>query len=245
MREKGEGIFGFGDVLPETSLRLKVEKKSYQSRESRKPQYYQSVTLTISADTETVFGFLAPGRRFVEIRLDLNSVEEGVCFMRDLVHELDAVFQGKHPDPACFPPGSSEWPFVWHINRKAYDELAGSYQENYFSNPLLAGAFEAWLAQLPAGGQVLDAGCGHGTPVIAKLLGSGFQVTGADFSPEMLRRAREQFLQANFVQQAVTQLDFEAAFDGACSFSSLLYLDPVDFYHALYRLIPYMPALVE
>jgi hypothetical protein len=97
LREKGEGIFGFGDVLPETSLRLKVEKKSYQSRESRKPQYYQSVTLTISADTETVFGFLAPGRRFVEIRLDLNNVEEGVRFMRDLVHELDAVFQGKHP----------------------------------------------------------------------------------------------------------------------------------------------------
>lgn len=180
MREKGEGIFGFGDVLPETSLRLKVEKKSYQSRESRKPQYYQSVTLTISADTETVFGFLAPGRRFVEIRLDLNNVEEGVRFMRDLVHELDAVFQGKHPDPACFPPGSSEWPFVWHINRKAYDELAGSYQENYFSNPLLAGAFEAWLAQLPAGGQVLDDGCGHGSPVIARLMESGFQVTGVD-----------------------------------------------------------------
>ncbi|NLG73142.1 MAG: class I SAM-dependent methyltransferase [Chloroflexi bacterium] len=61
----------------------------------------------------------------------------------------------------------------------------------------------------------------------------------------MLRRAREQFPQANFVQQAVTQLDFEAAFDGACSFSSLLHLDPVDFYHAVYRLIPYMPALVE
>ena len=52
----------------------------------------------------------------------------------------------------------------------------------------------------------------------------------------MLKKAREQFPQVNFVQQAATQLDLDAAFDGACSFSSLLYLDPIDFYNAVYRL---------
>lgn len=235
LSEKGEGAFGFGDILPETGLTFKVEKKSYQGLEEAEPEVYTTITLTISVDTGAVL-FSAPGERFVEIRLDLDTIDEGVRFMRDLVHELDAVFQGKHPDPACFPKGSCEWPLVWQLNGKAYNELAESYEEAYFDIPLLKEAFEGWLAQLPAGGQVLDTGCGHGYPVIAKLLESGFQVTGADFSPEMLKKARKQFPQADFVQQAATQLDFEAAFDGACSFSSLLYLDPIDFYNAIYRL---------
>jgi SAM-dependent methyltransferase len=236
LSDSGEGVFGFGDMLPETGLTFKVEKKSYQSQEGAEPQYYQVVTLKIFVDTGAVFGFSAPGNRFVEIRLDLESIEGGARFMRELVHELDAVFQGKHPDPACFPAGSCEWPLVWQLNRRAYNELADSYQEDYFTNPLLADAFAAWLAQLPAGGQVLDTGCGHGDPVITKLLERGFHVTGADFSPEMLKKAREQFPQVNLVQQAATQLNFEAAFDGACSFSSLLYLDPIDFFNAVYRL---------
>jgi len=236
LRETGEGSFGFGDMLPETGLGLKAEKKSYQGQVGAAPQVYTTISLVISADTGAVFGFSAPGNRFVEIKLDLEDLEDGVRFMGELVHELDAVWQGKHPDPACFPPGSCEWPLVWQLNRRAYNNLAESYQEDYFANQLLAEAFTDWLAHLPPGGQVLDTGCGHGNPVIAKLLDGGFQVTGADFSPEMLKRAGQRFPQVAFVQQAATQLDFEGAFDGACSFSSLLYLDPVDFYNAVYRL---------
>lgn len=234
--ETGEGVFGFGDMLPETGMSLKAEKKSYQEKPDGEHHYYSEVTLTISADTGAVFGFASPGSRSIEIKLNLDTVDEGARFMRELVHELDAVFQGKHPDPANFPSGSCEWPLVWQLNRKAYNDLAQSYQESYFANPLLADAFAAWLAQLPPGGQVLDTGCGHGDPVITKLLENGFQVTGADFSPEMLKKAREQFPQVNFVQQAATQLDFDSPLDGACSFSSLLYLDPVDFHNAVYRL---------
>jgi len=236
LSETGEGSLGFGDMLPETSLVFKVEKKSYSVSEGAEPVYYQVVTLEISADTGAVFGFSAPGSRFVKIILDLESVEEGVRFMREFVEELDAAFKGKHPDPACFPPGSCEWPLVWQLNRKAYDQLTESYQEDYFSAPLLAKAFADWMARLPAGGQVLDTGCGHGDPVIARLLENGFQVTGADFSSQMLSRAYHQFPQVTFVQQATTQLEYEAAFDGACSFSSLLYLDPIDFYNGVYRL---------
>lgn len=234
--ETGEGVFGFGDMLPETGMSLKAEKKSYQEKPDGELHYYSAITLTISADTGAVFGFASPGSRSVDIKLDLDTVEEGAGFMRELVHELDAVFQGKHPNPAGFPRGSCEWPLVWQLNRKAYNELAQSYQEDYFANPLLVDTFASWLEQLPPGGRVLDTGCGHGDPVIAKLLAGGFQVTGADFSPEMLKKAREQFPQASFVQQAATQLDFDFALDGACSFSSLVYLDPIDFYNAVYRL---------
>ena len=51
----------------------------------------------------------------------------------------------------------------------------------------------------------------------------------------MLRRASQQFPQVPFITQATTSLTQEAAFDGACSFSSMLYMDPIDFFHSIYR----------
>ncbi len=235
--QKGEGRFGFGSMLPETGLMFTVEKKSYQTGiDESVTQTYTQITLEISVDTGAVFGFSAPGERFVNIVLKEIELNEGVRFMRELTNEIDAVYQGKHPDPASLPPGSSEWPLVWQLNQKAYNGLVDSYQENYFKNPLLAEAFDDWLSGLPPGGKVLDAGCGHGDPVISRLLEKSFQVTGADFSSEMLRKASQKYPQVEFVHQASTQLIYETVFDGACSFSSLLYLDPIDFYHAVYRL---------
>ncbi len=105
-----------------------------------------------------------------------------------------------------------------------------------FANPLLAEAFDGWLAQIPPGGHILDAGCGHGNPVIARILEKGFQVTGSDFSPAMLRRAAQQFPQAAFLHQATPAIDQQEIYDGVCSFNSMLYLDPVDFLHSVYRL---------
>lgn len=233
--QKGEGQFCFGDIMPDTSISLSAEKSTYKDPNGDE-QSYTLCKLEISVDTGVVFGHTAPGERCVDIILKEIEVEDGVRFMRELVHEIDALFQGKHPDPASLPPGSSEWPFVWQLNRPAYNRIARSYREKYFENPVLTEAFDGWLAQLPAGSQILDTGCGHGEPVIARLLEKGFRVTGADFSPEMLQRAGQKFPQATFVHLPATQLAYEAKFDGACSFSSVLYLDPIDFYQAVYRL---------
>jgi len=79
-------------------------------------------------------------------------------------------------------------------------------------------------------------GCGHGEPVIARLLEKGYQVTGCDLSPEMLRIARQQFRQVTLINQDASLLTQEAEFDAACSFSSLLYLDPIDLLNSIRRL---------
>lgn len=227
--------FGFGDMLPETSLILKRDKSTYDNGDNE-PQTYVSYTLTISADLGAVFGHSSPGTRMLNLRLDDIELEDGLRFMRELIAELESACQGRHPDPGLLPPGFSHWLFARELNRRAYDQIAANYQENYFANPLLADAFADWLAQLLANGAVLDAGCGHGDPVIARLLERGFQVTGSDLSPVMLARARQQFPQADFWERAITEIATEAAFDGACSFSAMLYLDPIDFFHSIYRL---------
>lgn len=232
---KGEGVFGFGDMLPQTSLLLTFVTTTYEDENDEEKQS-TFCKLKLSTDAGAVFGRTGPGMRSVDIEIKYIGVEEGVRFMRELIHEIAAVQQGQHPDPAAFPPGSSEWPFLAQLNRQAYNKIAEDYQEAYFDNPLLAEAFDGWLAQLPPGGSVLDAGCGHGDPVIGRLLEKGFQVTGSDFSPEMLRRAGQQFPQASFLQAETPAIAEQAAFDGICSFNSLLYLDPIDLLHSIYRL---------
>jgi SAM-dependent methyltransferase len=229
-----EGRFGYGDMLPETGFSLTVKKYAHKGEDGE--IYFSNCDLQISADTGAVFGHAAPGERFVDIRLPVIKLEEGVRFMRELVHEIDAAHQGRHLDPAGFPEGSSEWPFIDQLNRLAYNKISTDYQETYFNNPRLAESFDGWLGQLPPGGAVLDAGCGHGDPVINRLLERGYQVTGSDFSPAMLRRAGEQFPQARFIQQAITALDEQAAYDGICSFNALLYLDLIDLLHGIRRL---------
>jgi hypothetical protein len=181
--QKGEGRFGFGHVLPETKLFLTIEKFTYPN-ENDEEKPFTKCKLEISMDTGAVFGRTSPGMRSVDIRIDSIAPDKGVRFMRALIHEIDAVRRGRHPDPAAFLDGSSEWPFVWQLNRQAYNQISATYQEEYFENPLLAEAFDGWLAQLPLGGHVCNRHRGHGQPVIARLLENGFQVTASDFSPE-------------------------------------------------------------
>ncbi len=227
--------FGYGDMLPETGLSL--TRKTHTTTFNGEEQTFTRYSLTVDLDFGAVFGHSAPGERIMEMQFPGIELEDGLDFMRQLVAELEAACQGKHPDPAKLPQGTSRWQFPREINRRAYDHLSKAYQEKYFEeNPLLLDAFDAWLSELPPAAHVLDAGCGHGRPVIAHLLDRGFHAVGSDISPAMLSRARAQFPQVEFWEQDTTELTAEAQFDGICSFSSMLYLDTVDFFHSIYRL---------
>jgi SAM-dependent methyltransferase len=227
--------WGFGDMLPETSIYLKREKYTRQNKQGD-DETVSNYHLEIGIDVGAVVGHASPGMRMIDIRLTFISMEAGVQFMQDLTRELLEAYQGKRPNPADLPDGAGEWPFIRQLNQKAYDIISDDYQEEYFSNPLLTEMFDAWLAELPSGAKVLDAGCGHGDPVIARLLEKGLQVTGSDLSPRMLARAQEKFPTVTLVNQTVSEIRYEAEFDAACSLSSLLYLDPIDLSHSIFRL---------
>ena len=226
-------VFGFGDILPETSVSLKRTKGTYQSMGEERS--YTSYSLIIAADIGAGIAMDSPGLRSINIELDVEE-QEGLEFMHQLVCEIGDLYQGKHPDPAALPAASSQWHFARSVNQKGYDQVAAIYEEHYFSAPLLTEAFDAWLQSIPSGGHILDVGCGHGKPIIARLLERGYRVTGADLSPKMLERARQNFPDVPFVNRLASELTFESEFDGACSLSSLLYLDPIDLAHSLYRL---------
>jgi SAM-dependent methyltransferase len=228
--------FGFGDMLPETYITFERKKFTYQSSPNGEERTVIDYELVISADVGAVFASASPGERSIDIKIKEMAMEDGLNFIRDFSIELAEARHGKHPDPAKFPPGSSDWPFIRQLNQKAYDIISAEYQEDYFNTPLLAKMINDWLNMMPAAGHILDAGCGHGDPVITYLIERGFHVTGSDLSSAMLKRAQERFPGLPFYHRATTQVSEQEVYDGICSLNSLLYLDPVDLSNSLYRL---------
>lgn len=76
------------------------------------------------------------------------------------------------------------------------------------------------MADMPAGGRVLDAGCGPGL-VSEALLRAGCRVHGVDLSAEMIARARQRCAphgeRASFEQKSLFDPSLTGPFDGAIS----------------------------
>ena len=79
-----------------------------------------------------------------------------------------------------------------------------------------------WLAKMvelvPAGGHVVELGCGNGT-LETRELAARYRLTGIDISAEQLRRARKRVPGAEFVQADLTSVELEAgSLDAVCAF---------------------------
>jgi 2-polyprenyl-3-methyl-5-hydroxy-6-metoxy-1,4-benzoquinol methylase len=81
---------------------------------------------------------------------------------------------------------------------------------------------------VPAGGAVLDIGCGCGVPLARDLVASGYAVTGVDLSAVQIRRARQLVPTARFLHADATQLRFPSStFDAVVSLYALIHV-PLD-----------------
>ncbi len=74
--------------------------------------------------------------------------------------------------------------------KQFFDEHAPKYMQNVFTRNTIAEVdFLCEIMNLPAGGSILDIGCGTGRHAV-ELAGRGYQVTGVDLSSGMLAEAR-------------------------------------------------------
>jgi len=86
------------------------------------------------------------------------------------------------------------------------------------------GWLDAFLAEVPAGGNVLDLGCGAGDPIATYLLAQGFAVTGVDSSAPLLAKARARHQQARWLEADMRGLDLGERFDGIIAWDSVFHL---------------------
>ncbi|HKL78610.1 MAG TPA: class I SAM-dependent methyltransferase [Gammaproteobacteria bacterium] len=114
-----------------------------------------------------------------------------------------------------------------------YDQNARSYFEqtrDVDMRPL----YEPFLAWIPAGGAILDAGCGSGRDTRA-FQERGYRVTAIDAAPELARLAEAHAGIAVHVQR-LEELNWRDRFDGIWACASLLHLPAGDLPDAFQRL---------
>ena len=174
-----------------------------------------------------------PDASGLTLSLDRVNGRELLRFGEAFDRELRAALEDR--GRAAPAPDLAVNTFSSRINSAAYDALGEAYAHDYLAEPFFRKAFEGWLGQMPAGGRVLEVGCGHGEPVAAALAAAGLRVTGIDPSGEMIDLARARAA-GEFRQMPLAELEEAAAFDGACCFFSLLCMDPIELRVGLERL---------
>lgn len=83
---------------------------------------------------------------------------------------------------------------------------------------------DRFLAHVPAGGTVLDVGCGMGEPIARYLIDRGIAVVGVDSSPSMIERCRERFPKSEWLVADMRALELGRRFDGILSWDSFFHL---------------------
>ncbi|MFZ1757291.1 MAG: class I SAM-dependent methyltransferase [Caldilineaceae bacterium] len=215
----------FFSDCPFTNLRIRRE----DDEENEAPY-----SVTFRLDQEMQFnGMGESSLTFVIERLSAETVRD---FADALDSELAQTMAGHAPAGEEIPEGYAVFPFGRILNRRAYDAIGLGYRHDYFADEFFEKPFAAWLENIPQRAQVLDIGCGHGLPVSERLADLGLEVTGIDISPVMLAHARRHVPTGLFRKQAAAELTEQAVYAGACSFFSLLHMDPIELRAALQRI---------
>jgi SAM-dependent methyltransferase len=91
---------------------------------------------------------------------------------------------------------------------------------------------KAWLDRfiglLPAGGSVVDIGCGGGEPIARYLIEAGLAVTGVDASPALIAMCRTRFPKRDWIVADMRKLALGRRFDGLLAWDSFFHLTAED-----------------
>jgi 2-polyprenyl-3-methyl-5-hydroxy-6-metoxy-1,4-benzoquinol methylase len=115
-----------------------------------------------------------------------------------------------------------------------YDQHANEFIERT-AGLSMAHLYEPFLALVPAGGRILDAGCGSGRDA-AEFARRGFSVTAFDGSAQMARLASERS-GLHVLHLTFEKIAWRAEFDGVWACASLLHVPSEQVSDALDRLV--------
>jgi predicted TPR repeat methyltransferase len=87
---------------------------------------------------------------------------------------------------------------------------------------------DRFLVHVPAGGTVLDLGCGMGEPIARYLIDRGFRVAGVDSSESMIALCRTRFPDSEWLVADMRQLELGRRYDGILAWDSFFHLGAED-----------------
>ncbi|GAB5518400.1 MAG: class I SAM-dependent methyltransferase [Rhodothermales bacterium] len=110
--------------------------------------------------------------------------------------------------------------------REVYERHATAFDQQRAKYLFEQAWLDRFLEGLPAGGRILDMGCGAGEPIARYLIEQGFRVTGFDVAQAMLDIARVRFPDHTWLQGDMRELDLDQSFDGIIGWNSFFHLSP-------------------
>ena len=114
------------------------------------------------------------------------------------------------------------------IVRRGYDVVSRAYRADDADEREYAAWLDLLEARVRPPAKVLDLGCGCGLPV-ARRLAPRYQVTGVDFSPVQIGRARALVPTATFVCADMTAIEVPAAaFDAVVCLYAIIHIPLAD-----------------
>ena len=106
---------------------------------------------------------------------------------------------------------------LYERHARAYDaDRSRSLQERAW--------LDRFLGHVPAGGTVVDLGCGSGEPIARYLIDRGIGVVGVDASPSMIDMCRARFPDSEWLVVDMRELELERRFEGILAWDSFFHL---------------------
>lgn len=105
-----------------------------------------------------------------------------------------------------------------------YDLIADWFDENRGRDGKEVPYLSQIAASAPEGGTLLDLGCGAGEPMAAFFITKGWQVTGIDFSQELLNKSRARFPDHEWLHADMRGLALGRQFDAVLGWDSFFHL---------------------
>ncbi|OGR81033.1 MAG: methyltransferase [Elusimicrobia bacterium GWC2_64_44] len=109
-----------------------------------------------------------------------------------------------------------------------YERIAGWFDASRGRQLAEREYLEALAARLPAGGSVLDLGCGSGEPLAGYFIRKGFSVTGVDGAPGMIALCRERFPAMTWLAADMRALALGRRFNAVLAWDSFFHLSMDD-----------------
>ena len=115
---------------------------------------------------------------------------------------------------------------IHRTTRETYEAHALAYDRQRTKKLFEKDWLDRFVACLPAGGTVLDIGCGAGEPISQYLFEKGFNLTGVDSSPTMIALSRSRLPEGEWLEQDMRNLSLSRSFDGLLGWDSFFHLNP-------------------
>ena len=115
---------------------------------------------------------------------------------------------------------------IHHDTTKVYEAQAQAWDQHRSRSLTEKLWLDRVIATLPAGGTILDVGCGSGDPIARYLNKQGFTLTGVDAAPSMIHICQSRFPTMEWTVMDMRSLSLNQHFDGIIGWDSFFHLNP-------------------